>query len=55
MPNEYVNKVEFGSETVMDITDTTAETGDVLEGEVFYTKSGARSVGTLGDATQSAH
>ena len=55
MPNEYVNKVEFGNETVMDITDTTAETSDVLEGEVFYAKSGARSVGTLGDATQSTH
>ena len=53
--NSYVNKVEFGNTTVMDITDTTAETEDVLDGKVFYAKSGARSVGTLGDATQSAH
>jgi hypothetical protein len=53
--NSYVNKVEFGNTTVMDITDTTAETEDVLDGKVFYAKSGARSVGTLGDATQSTH
>jgi len=39
----------------MDISDTTAESNDVIEGEVFYTKSGARSTGTLGDATQSTH
>ena len=53
--NEYVNKVEFGSTTIMDISDTTADAADVIDGEVFYTKSGARSVGTLSDATQSAH
>lgn len=53
--NEYVNKVQFGDTTIMDISDTTAESNDVIEGEVFYTKSGARSTGTLGDATQSTH
>lgn len=53
--NEYVNKVEYGDQTLMDITDTTAESNDVIEGQVFYAKSGARSVGTLGDATQSTH
>lgn len=53
--NEYINKVEYGDQTLMDITDTTAESGDVIEGQVFYAKSGARSVGTLGDATTSAH
>ena len=35
----------------MDITDTTASTEDVLEGQVFYSASGARSIGTLGDMT----
>ena len=55
MPNQTVNKVEFGGQTVIDITDTTADAADVIEGEVFYTKSGARSVGTLTDATQSTH
>lgn len=53
--NEYVNKVEYGGTTVMDITDTTAEAGDVIENKVFYAKSGARSTGSLGDATQSTH
>ena len=53
--NEYVNKVQFGDTTIMDISDTTAESNDVIEGEVFYTKSGARSTGTLGDATQNTH
>lgn len=55
MPNQYINKVQFGNETLMDITDTTAEAADVLVGEVFYTKSGQRSVGSLNDATTSAH
>jgi hypothetical protein len=39
----------------MDITDTTASTEDVLEGQVFYSASGARSVGTLTDATTTMH
>ena len=55
MANQYKNKVIYGNQTLMDITDTTATENDVLEGEVFYSASGARSVGTLGDATQSAH
>ena len=53
--NEYINKVEYGDQTLMDITDTTAENSDVIEGQVFYARNGARSVGTLGDATQSTH
>lgn len=44
--NPNVNKVVYGNQTVMDITDTTAEAADVAEGEVFYDRSGARSVGT---------
>ena len=50
-----INKVQFGSNTLMDITDTTTETEDVIEGKVFYAKNGVRSVGNLGDATQSTH
>lgn len=45
--NENVNKVIYGNQTVMDITDTTAEEADVASGEVFYKASGERSVGTL--------
>lgn len=44
--NPNVNKVVFGNDTVMDITDTTAEAADVAAGSVFYAKSGARTVGT---------
>ena len=44
--NPNVNKVVYGNQTVMDITDTTAQAADVASGEVFYTASGARTVGT---------
>lgn len=44
--NPDVNKVVYGSDTIMDITDTTAEAADVAAGKVFYARSGARSVGT---------
>ena len=44
--NPYVNKVVYGNNTVMDISDTTAEEADVASGAVFYKASGARSVGT---------
>lgn len=53
--NPYVNKVTFDGEVLMDITDTTAEEEDVIGGQVFYTRSGARAVGTLGDATTENH
>lgn len=44
--NPNVNKVVYGNQTVMDITDTTAEPETVLEGEVFYDKSGTRQTGS---------
>ena len=50
-----VNKVIYGNSTLMDVTDTTATSNEVLEGEVFYSANGARSIGTLGDATTSTH
>lgn len=46
--NPYVNKVELADgTTVMDITDTDAQAGDVAKGAVFYAADGARTVGTL--------
>ena len=51
MANQYKNKIVYGDQTLIDITDTTASTEDVLEGQVFYSANGARSVGTLGDMT----
>lgn len=44
-----VNKVIINNDTVVDLTDTTAEADTVLNGEVFYTASGSRAVGTYVD------
>lgn len=41
-----VNKVVYGNTPIMDITDTTAEQSDVMEGKYFYDKSGTRVAGT---------
>ena len=46
-----INKVEYGNETLMDITDTTAIPNTVLQNNIFYAANGTRSVGTLGDMT----
>jgi len=42
----YNSKIVFGSETLMDITDTTALASDVLSGKKFYGKDGAPTNGT---------
>jgi hypothetical protein len=42
-----INKVEYGGNTLIDITDTTATSGDVLSGKTLYTADGNRAVGTL--------
>ena len=41
-----INKVVYGNDTLIDITDTTAEASDVAAGEVFYNNAGVRSIGT---------
>lgn len=41
MPNEYVNKVLFGGQTVIDVTDTTATHDKVLSGYGAYGADGA--------------
>lgn len=41
-----VNKVEFYGNTLIDISDTTAEESAVVAGEVFYKADGTRVTGT---------
>lgn len=44
--NPYVNKVVYGSDTLIDISDTTATENDVLNGKYFYKSNGAKSQGS---------
>jgi len=41
-----VNKVEFYGNTLIDISDTTAEESAVVAGEAFYKADGTRATGT---------
>ena len=42
-----INKVVYGDETLIDLTQTTAEAGDVASGKTFMSKSGNLTLGTL--------
>lgn len=46
MANEYVNKVVYGGETLIDLTGDTAVATDVLSGKKFHLKSGAQATGS---------
>ena len=41
-----INKVEYGGNTLIDITDTTATPESVESGKVFYQADGTRAIGT---------
>lgn len=41
-----INKVVYGAQTLIDITDTTATADKVADGEVFYGANGVRTLGT---------
>lgn len=47
MANPYVNKVEYGGQTLIDLTNDTATEEDVLSGKTFHDKSGALRTGNL--------
>lgn len=47
MANQYKNKIIYGDQTLIDISDTTATVGDVLAGKSFYLASGCPATGTL--------
>lgn len=44
--NPYVNKVEFGGQTLIDLTQDTVTANDVAEGVYFHLPNGQRTVGT---------
>ena len=46
-----VNKVVYDNNTLIDITDTTANQGDVLSGKNFYNSSGTKVTGTIANKT----
>lgn len=46
MPNEYINKVVFGSDTLIDLTKDTVDASKLLEGYTAHDKSGATIIGT---------
>lgn len=46
MPNQYINKVVLGSETLIDLTADTVAASDVASGKTFHDRSGATVTGT---------
>lgn len=47
--NPYVNKVEFGGQTLIDLTQDTVTAADVTANVWFHLPSGQRIIGTIID------
>lgn len=50
--NPYVNKVEYGGQTLVDLTGDTATAADVVQGKTFHLASGAQATGEADYAPQ---
>lgn len=50
-PSEFDTLI-MNIQTGIDISDSTVEASDVLEGKIFYTSNGVRTVGTAPDLNQ---
>ena len=49
MPNPYVNKVQYGSSTLIDLTSDTVTVNVMLSGYTAHDASGATITGTVAD------
>ena len=47
--NPYVNKVEYNSSTLIDLTSDTVVAADVAQGKYFHLATGQRTQGSLAD------
>lgn len=45
--NDYVNKVQYGNDTLIDLTNDTVSANQVMEGYTFHAASGEPSTGSL--------
>ena len=50
--NQYVNKVEFGNETLIDLTNDTVAANKMLSGYTAHSKSGAQITGNIPTKTE---
>ena len=46
MANEYINKVVYGGNTLIDLTGDTVTAADVQSGKIFHLKDGSTTTGT---------